>query len=630
MRLRTAILLTFSLIGLQVGTVSAQSGGISINETYNKKGDPLISLEIDSPIGRLPASGYYPIRVKIVNDGPTDRTWQFFFTSKGENFGEGNSLKSDFTVTCKAASVAGVDLLVPVMSVLNNRNMGFIRSSSRGSLRTQLDVDVRPPPLLETSRRIVTSRGSLDTEIAEGSSSYWPSVIYSEEIRNPNSNALDKATADHLQGSASGSPRLNGEFGGLFLTEDMPDDWRAYIGYDACILTEKEWNELPAGARNALRQWNRLGGSLIIYTNNPATDLNTLGFGRDTAGSSVADLGWGTTILRPFPRDGLLEPPGVVQLVVDAVNKTGGPRISDPRDNFSSSWKLQDALGIKTSQMILVIIVLLAFGVLVGPINLFVFARAGKRHKLFISTPLISLGASVILVGLIVLQDGFGGYGKRLILHEVGPDNTAYISQEQIARTGVLLKTSFTTSESSFLSPLTIGESRWARVTKSNGGGKGVYNIEMTEAGLAATGDWFKSSSEHGHLLETVRPSRERISLLGGVDEPTIVSTFSFVVEKVFFRDLTGRLWTTSDLQQGRNTSMTPAEETEFTSWFSEQQQRFGPRNRARLDLARNRRGYFFGFAPETDGISSLASIDWKTTSTFVTGQLSPANRSNP
>ena len=627
MRLPTAILLTLFLFSVFLETVSAQSGGISIKKTYSKKGEPLISLELNSLIERLPASGYYPVRVKIVNDGPIDRTWQFFFTSSGSNFDKGNRLKSDFTVTCNATSVAGVDLLVPVMSILNNRNSrSFLRRSSSPMepLRTQLDVSVRPSPPLETSR------ADLRTDIARGASSLWPSVIYSEEIQNGNGNALDKATADHLHGSSSGRSGSSEEFGGLFLAKSMSDDWRAYIGYDACILTEKEWNELPAGARNALRKWNRLGGSLIIYTTNPATDLNTLGFGRDMAESPITNPGWGTTILRPFPSDGLLEASEVVELVVDAVKKTGGPRISDPRDNFRSSWKLQDALGIKTSQLILVIIVLVAFGVLVGPINLFVFARAGKRHKLFISTPLISLGASIILLGLILLQDGFGGYGKRLILQEIGPDNTAYISQEQIARTGVLLNTGFTTSEPGYLTPLTIGKSRWARVTESNGGGNGVYNVELTETGLAATGDWFKSSSEHGHLLETARPSRERISLVGDSDNPTINSTFGFVLEKVFFRDLTGQLWTTSDIQQGRNKSMTPAEETEFTPWFNGLQQRFGPRNRARLDLARNRRGYFFGFAPETDGISSLASIDWKTTSTFVTGQLFSGNRSNP
>ena len=627
MRLPTAILLTVFLFSVFLETVSAQSGGISIKKTYTKPGEPLISLELNSLIERLPASGYHPVRVKIVNDGPIDRTWQFFFTSSGPNFDQGNRLQSEFTVTCNATSVAGVDLLVPVMSILNNRNSrSFLRRSSSPMepLRTQLDVSVRPSPPLETSR------ADLRTDIARGASSLWPSVIYSEEIQNGNGNALDKATADHLYGSSSGMSGSSAEFGGLFLAKSMSDDWRAYIGYDACILTEKEWNELPAGARNALRKWNRLGGSLIIYTTNPATNLNTLGFGRDTAGSPVTDPGWGTTILRPFPSDGRLEAPEVVQLVVDAVKKTGGPRISDPRDNFRSSWKLQDALPIKTSQLILVIIVLVAFGVLVGPINLFVFARAGRRHKLFISTPLISLGASIILLGLILLQDGFGGYGKRLILQEIGPDNTAYISQEQIARTGVLLNTSFTTSEPGYLTPLTIGKSRWARVTESNGGGNGVYNVELTETGLAATGDWFKSSSEHGHLLETARPSRERISLVGDSDNPTINSTFGFVLEKVFFRDLTGQLWTTSDIQQGRNKSMTPAEETEFTPWFNGLQQRFGPRNRARLDLARNRRGYFFGFAPETDGISSLASIDWKTTSTFVTGQLFSGNRSNP
>lgn len=627
MRLPTAILLTLFLFSGLLEIVSAQSGGISIKKTYTKPGEPLISLELNSLIERLPASGYYPVRVKIVNDGPIDRTWQFFFTSSGPTFDQGNRLKSDFTVTCNATSVAGVDLLVPVMSILNNRNSGsFLRpmSSPMEPLRTQLDVSVRPSPPLETSR------ADLRTDIARGASSSWPSVIYSEEIHNLNGNALDKATTDHLSGSSSGAPRPSEEFGGLFIAKSMPDDWRAYIGYDACILTEQEWNELPAGARNALRKWNRLGGSLIIHTTNPATDLNTLGFGGDTVGSPVTDPGWGTTILRPFPSDGLLEASEVVQLVADAVKKTGGPRISDPRDNFRSSWKLQDALPIKASQLILVIIVLVAFGVLVGPINLFVFARAGKRHKLFVTTPLISLGASIILLGLILLQDGFGGYGKRLILQEIGPGNTAYISQEQIARTGVLLKTSFTTSEPGYLTPLTIGESRWARVTESNDGGNGVYNVELTETGLAATGDWFKSSSEHGHLLETARPSRERISLVGNSDNPTINSTFSFVLEKVFFRDLTGQLWTTSDIQQGRNTSMTPAEETEFTSWFNGLQQRFGRRNRARLDLARNRRGHFFGFAPETEGISSLASIDWETTSTFVTGQLFPGNRSNP
>ena len=61
-------------------------------------------------------------------------------------------------------------------------------------------------------------------------------------------------------------------------------------------------------------------------------------------------------------------------MVENAVKKTGGGRVSDLRQNFLSSWKIQEELGEKTSQIITGIIVLVLFGILVGPINLFVFA----------------------------------------------------------------------------------------------------------------------------------------------------------------------------------------------------------------------------------------------------------------
>ena len=618
MRLRFAILLTLSLHGLLTGTVSAQTGGLSIRKTYSKSGDPVVSLEMSSLFERLPASGYHPVRVKIVNDSPDALTWQFDFESSDQSFGKHNRLNSQFSVTCNARSVAGVDLIVPVMSIFSNRYGNELQSS--------INVVVRPPAPFETSS------DQLTTEISTASPKIWPSVIYSERIKTPNGPALDSATEDHLYGPSSrgSSYRGNTFFGGSFVAKFMPDDWRAYCGYDACLLTDEDWNELPPGARNALRKWNRLGGALIIYNTIPGTDLKTLGLVEDAGESSAADPGWGTALLKPLPSDGRLEAAEVVKMVENAVKKTGGGRVSDLRQNFLSSWKIQEELGEKTSQIITVIIVLVLFGILVGPINLFVFAGAGKRHKLFISTPLISLGASVVLLALILLQDGFGGSGRRIVLREIGPDNTTYISQEQVARTGILLTTGFTTEEPCYLSPVALGESRWARVTDKNSGGFGRYNLDLTADGLKATGDWFKSSSEHGHIFETIRPSRERISLAGASENPAINSTFGFPLGKVFYRDTGGQLWTTSDVEQGRNTSMTAVDENEFTSWFNEHQMRFGPRNRARLELSRDKRGYFYGFADDSEGIASLSSLKWKKAPTFITGQISARGRSNP
>ena len=44
--------------------------------------------------------------------------------------------------------------------------------------------------------------------------------------------------------------------------------------------------------------------------------------------------------------------------------------------------------------------ILIAFGIIVGPVNLFVIARQGRRHRLFWTTPLISLIASLLLIAL--------------------------------------------------------------------------------------------------------------------------------------------------------------------------------------------------------------------------------------
>ncbi len=605
MRTRIIILLVPFLLGITLPDTRAQGTRALIRETYNKKGEPEVSLEMIPLLQHLPPSGYHPLRVRIINDEKVSHTWTFAFTSRDSGWGDENQLRSNFSVTCDAQSVAAVDLLVPVTTVLA-RNYGT---------STTLEVEVRAPaPFL-------ASRDTIDTEFHPE----WPSVICSETIHNLNGNALDKETETFLSGGG-GHTGSQIEFGGSFNPKTMPDDWRAYSGHDACLMTDSDWSDLPAGARNALKKWNRLGGALLIYTTSSATDLNSLGLAKNAAGTSDLDLGWGTVRLREFPDNGILETKDTVLLVRDSIRHIGGHRAKNLRENFRSGWPLQSAFGEKSSHIALFILVLILFGVLVGPINLFVFARSGKRHKLFVSTPLISLGASALLIALILFQDGFGGRGQRLVLHEVGADNTAYVSQEQIARTGVLLKTAFTTSEHGCLSPVTLASSRWARVTADNGGGKGRYNINLDPSGLKATGDWFKSRSEHGHLFETVRPSRGRVNLVQNPGPPTINSTFDFSLDEIFFRDASGQLWKGADVQQGRNLALSPCPEQEFRDWFDDNRGRFGTRNRSRLDLSRERRGYFFALSTSADGISTLKNLNWEHTFTMLTGQVPTGN----
>ncbi|MDE0596537.1 MAG: hypothetical protein OSB65_14945 [Roseibacillus sp.] len=610
MRERLFILLALVVLSSALGEARS-----IISKPYDPKGKIKTELRISSLLDELPTSGYYSIRVYINNDAKINRTWRFNFVSTDSDPpSEGNELRSSFSVPCDAKSSTQIDLMVPLVTIY--------RDSYGASAILEIEVQA-PAPLPNSHERI-------ETEVEES----WPSVMIGEELYTRNGNALEHAVSSSISGGSTSPPGISGrhrggyagagslEFGAAFDPKSMSNDWRAYSGYDACLLTENEWEDLPVGAKTALLKWNRMGGALFIYTRDSSTTLATLSIDKEGTEQRSADLGWGTIRLKLLLRDGLLPPDETVKMVLDSVNLTGGNRLHNLRNNFRSSWPLQTAFGSKTAHIFFFIFILIIFGILVGPVNLFVFARAGRRHKLFITTPIISLGASALLVVLILFQDGLGGRGQRIILHEVGPDNSAYLSQEQIARTGVLLNTSFTTSDHGYLSPVMISNSRWARVTLDNEGGRGRYNVALEEDGLKVTGDWFQSRSEHGHIFETIRPSRGRINLVSTGSAPVVNSTFEFPLETLFYRDAKGDLWRADDVQQGRNTTLNSVTSALFDGWFKSEAARFAAKNKERLNLMETRSTRFFATSSKAPGIDTLDSLNWSETRTFLTGQV--------
>ena len=63
--------------------------------------------------------------------------------------------------------------------------------------------------------------------------------------------------------------------------------------------------------------------------------------------------------------------------------------------------------------MAVAIVVLLAVGTVIGPLNLFWLARGRHRHRVYWTTPLLAAGVAMVMLGMIVLRDGVGGDGYR-------------------------------------------------------------------------------------------------------------------------------------------------------------------------------------------------------------------------
>ncbi len=358
-------------------------------------------------------------------------------------------------------------------------------------------------------------------------------------------------------------------------------------------------------------------------------DLASLGIPGAAAGTTNLERSWGDVRALDIPSNLQLDSPDETAELIhtELTDATGGGRLRVLHEDFSGMWPLQLSFGEKSTNILFFILVLIVFGVLVGPVNLFVFAKAGRRHRLFVTTPLISLGASLLLIVLILFQDGFGGRGLRVVLMEVQPgpsENAAYIAQEQIARTGVLLDTEFETGENGLFSPVLVEESRWARVTEINDGGQGRYSVNLDEEGMRLSGSWFQSRSEHGHLFETIVPTRGRISLVQESPAPVITSTFEFPLEELWYRDPAGGLWRGEGISQGRNVTLSPVgDPNTFDRWVGGERIRFVHRNQKRLQKVETRRDHFFATTNEAGGIPTLHSINWQETRTVITGPVS-------
>jgi len=484
-----------------------------------------------------------------------------------------------------------------------------------------VDHDILVPLATQTSTASYTGM-SVNVELTGGFGStagalsyslddHQPAVLLSEKLFTPNASRLDAETKSKFSGGYSAR-----EFAGKFDPRLLPGDWRAWSGYDCVMMTDGDWTTALPGARNALLAWVRLGGHLVIFSETSTSA--SLGLPQDTS--------FGAITLKPIGSSLTLDPPATVALASSAAT---APAHQSLREDYSGTWPLQNHFGGQSFNYALFIVVLVAFGVMVGPVNLFVFAKSGRRHRLFITTPLISLAASLLLIALILFQDGFGGRGMRAVLMEVRPDNNenaAYIHQEQFSRTGVLTGGRFKLDENVSLSPVPIADSRWARLTNTvsyySSRSQANYSLNPADGKLAAAGDWFQSRSEQGHQLDAVVPTRGRLELAAAGGEPELLSTFEFPLETVFYLDSAQQWWRAENVQPGVRFKPVAVSASMVDPVIDAERSRFAKRHEQALNRVAKRPGAFLAIASAAPGIATYPGIKWKETHTVVTGPV--------
>lgn len=551
-----------------------------IRKVYDTKTDTHV--EITSLFSIPPSSGFLPVRVKIANNLDSNRSIRLDFRSSSDYSNRLNS-NSSFSFSADAHKTVTRDILVPLCPASTN-------TASYG----QIEVTANMSGTLGTDDNTIRAQIQPDK----------PCVLLSESLFSPNASKLD---AERTKGGGYGSL----PFSSRFDPKQLPSDWQAFSGFDSVLMTDSDWTNVPAGAKSALISWMILGGQMVIHSQTTSTPAS-LGFPEDT--------GFGSLLIKSIHSSLDLNASDTVS-AVDSVNPTSNRNLSS-RTHYLSSWDLQSKFGSQGFQYGLFIAVLILFAIMVGPVNLFVLAKSTRRHRLFITTPIISLAASLLLIALIIFQDGFGGRGMRIALMEVRADrglHSAFVHQEQFSRTGVLLGNDFTVDPACYFSPVPISHSPWSRFDDRNT--HGAFNLELRDGKMQASGDWWKSRSEQGHTLSAVLPTRGRIERASSPDQ--LVSTFDFPIQKLYLRSKDNKWFRAENITTGKPFTLVSVDHSMAGPEIAALADSFSQRNSRMLERASNRAGdHFIAVTDQAPGIDTLPGIKWLDTRTVITGPL--------
>lgn len=505
---------------------------------WHAAGTDRSEVNVTSCLDRTPNRGFVPVNVSLHNDSGEARTWVVVFRTTYGPPSPGESLmESTFPFPVAARSSARHQVLVP--------------------LPTQFDQG-RGTTLNAT---ITNGRLSTTGYLPSHDLNTWSTIALSQQSLGNSANL--EQLGSRIRAVHSSSVHTSEPLAILTDLALLPPDWRALSGVDVLILTDQDWRTLSPAQRSALRDWVRLGHHLFL--------LHPAG-ASVPSDSGLASPGFGSVQAIPWNQPAF---PAVE--IQSRIASLAPDRIRDLREAYShSNWRLREQFGFRNFNPWLVMVLLLSFAILVGPVNFFWWAGARQRHRLFFTVPAISAGASVLLIVTIIVQDGFGGAGRRLGVLQIfaaPEDRRACLTQEQISRTGVLTHRVLTAPPAAFLSHVLLNRSRWTFFNVRQD-----YQARFSLWGTRWKGDWFRSRSEQAHFLQSALPTRGRIERLPSAPDlaPALVSSLGFALDTLYFVDERGHAWRASGpVASGSQIPLQPAPLSEVSLFLKSQAGRF-------------------------------------------------------
>lgn len=325
------------------------------------------------------------------------------------------------------------------------------------------------------------------------------------------------------------------------------ESWLAFTAFDLVVLSRGDLAAMNAAQQNALRSYVEAGGGLAVLgltelpkawasgasqrvaaTRNSTLARSYLGFGQ------VLLLGAGNIV-------------GLERLQVDALRELarecGQVWQSMPTEgNANSEFPVVEDARIPVRG---IVFIMLAFILVVGPVNIFLCARANKRIAMLWTIPLISFVTCAVVFGYSLMSEG--------ITPTTRTEAVTFLDQVSHRAT--------TLARQAFYTPLTPGDGlRYSHdtevtplvdVNRYQGGNS--RELELSQAQHLVRG-WITARVPAHFALRKSETRRERLQVQRLPDgRVTVLNGLGADIQTLWLRDDKGRLFKGEALKAGQN-----------------------------------------------------------------------------
>ncbi len=519
--------------------------------------DKGVEIRAESPFREIPAEGFYPLHLQITNR--TGKRLRYELSSRGSRQSARRHFENQIWVD--PGQSVHRELLLPVVPSA---------WSYWGQHELFLDGWATQARVYRSSRS-----GGSDPQPVFGASPWFDDAL---EACKP---------LDH-NGRREDYP------GDMGLSLDaLPSHPLGLVGLDALLLRATEFESLSPDHKKAVESFVLQGGRLILEGASVEHPwLQEAALARtDVAAVAGAYFGFGSVVstsskaghLSCDNLSGLLGKPRLLTVGGDAFVQ----RVAQPQMNRGMMFGF-----------------LFAFGVLVGPVNVYLCARRNRRVWLLWTTPVASISVAVLMVAAIVLQDGFGGAGERRQLRYLY-QGAEVIYQAQVSRSGALLRGQFELAADI--------RTEWLMTADSQQ--QGDRTLEQT--GQIYHGDWFQSRERQALVLQQIQPTRARVRADWRQEPPLLISEHPATLAPLWVVGPDQRVWYVERLGPGERQAASAVAPAELADWRTSVAALF-PLALAGLWSAPPRAGHGYARTLELPMIETLGEIRWSSNETFL------------